>query len=458
MAIYLQDNSTRTLSGAKEIAAIRKIGNRSVGHLLEHNKGLMVFPQSLLAEKDEQGLKGQQILSYHDEEEKLKVQTHNIAGFIGCGGEDINISSRFASAEKNGKDDFFLHYMLQKVMSINLLDMPHSTSPEDDAFDWMLLFFPPLLKKALSQGLYKEYRTFEYNDARVRGPIDVSRHIRYNIPFNGKIAYKAREHSHDNPVTELVRHTIEYISQHPWGRAVLNSDADIREAVSQIREATPSYNPRERISIIQKNARKAVNHPYYTHYRSLQSLCLQILRHETLRYKSSDEKSIYGILFDVAWLWEEYLNKVFEEHNLGLKHPRNKTGEGRIYLGRNTMPRYPDYYKESGTRTVAFDAKYRRRKNVGRDDQNQMVAYLYRLKAQYGGFILPLSKNESIIDEDGQATTQNEVHELLGYGEGKAKLGYHYMTIPQNTDDYRQFIQAIQEEEDVISDTIGNNF
>lgn len=157
MAIYLQDNSTRTLSGAKEIAAIRKIGNRSVGHLLEHNKGLMVFPQSLLAEKDEQGLKGQQILSYHDEEEKLKVQVHNIAGFIGCGGEDINISSRFATAEKNGKDDFFLHYMLQKVMSINLLDMPHSTSPEDDAFDWMLLFFPPLLKKALSQGLYKEY-------------------------------------------------------------------------------------------------------------------------------------------------------------------------------------------------------------------------------------------------------------------------------------------------------------
>lgn len=451
MTINLQDNSKCTLTEAEEIAAVRKIGNRSVGDLLERNKGLLVFPLSLLEEKDEQGLKSQQILSYHDEEEKLKVQAHNIAGFIGYGGVDINISSRFAK----GKGDFFLHYMLQKVLSINLLDMPHSSSPEDEALDWMLLFFPPLLKEALSQGLYKEYRTFEYNDDRVRGPIDVSRYIRYDIPFNGKIAYRTREYSHDNPVTELVRHTIEYISTRPWGKVVLNSETGIREAVSQIREATPSYNIRERISVIQKNARKAVNHPYYTHYRSLQTLCLQILRHETLKYDRTEEKSIYGVLFDVAWLWEEYLNKVFEEHSLGLKHPRNKAGEGRIYLGRNSMPRYPDYYSEKAK--VAFDAKYRRRGSVGRDDQNQMVAYLYRLQAQYGGFILPLSENESsstIMDEDGNTVNKDEVHDLLGYGEDTAKLGYNYMTIPQNTDSYCDFIEAIKEEEENISNTI----
>ena len=36
-----------------------------------------------------------------------------------------------------------------------------------------------------------------------------------NIPFMGKIAYTTREHSYNNNLTQLVRHTIEYIKTHP---------------------------------------------------------------------------------------------------------------------------------------------------------------------------------------------------------------------------------------------------
>lgn len=46
-------------------------------------------------------------------------------------------------------------------------------------------------------------------------------HIRMNIPFNGKVACKTREHSYDNLTTELIRHRIEFIKASEFGSAVL---------------------------------------------------------------------------------------------------------------------------------------------------------------------------------------------------------------------------------------------
>ena len=47
-----------------------------------------------------------------------KLTTYNIAGFVGTQNTLLSIRSRFA--QDNG-DDYFLHYMLQKVFNINLI-------------------------------------------------------------------------------------------------------------------------------------------------------------------------------------------------------------------------------------------------------------------------------------------------------------------------------------------------
>ena len=104
-------------------------------------------------------------------------------GFVGVNDTKITIKSRFA---KNCDEDYFLHYMLQKVFSINLFDLKHNTNTES-IFDFLLYLFPYFLKRAVRQGIYKEYTKHEYNDANVRGVIDVSRHIRQNIPFSGNL-------------------------------------------------------------------------------------------------------------------------------------------------------------------------------------------------------------------------------------------------------------------------------
>ena len=72
-------------------------------------------------------------------------------------------------------------------------------------------------------------------------------------------AYRTREFSHDNHVTELIRHTIEYISKTIFGKALLENDAETRTSVAQIVSATPHYSRQEREKIIKSNL-KAINH------------------------------------------------------------------------------------------------------------------------------------------------------------------------------------------------------
>lgn len=172
--------------------------------------------------------------------------------------------------------------------------------------DW-----PHLLKSALQQGVFREYRSLKHNDSNVRGVIDVGRHLRTNIPFAGRIAYSTRDYSCDNDVTQLIRHTIEFMRTSRFGRIVLKCNREIIVYVKAIEEHTALYNKGERSAVIHRNLRLKT-HPYYTEYRPLQLLCLQILRMEEVKY-GEDDNEIHGLLFDGAWLWEEYINTLLEE-------------------------------------------------------------------------------------------------------------------------------------------------
>ena len=253
-----------------------------------------------------------------------------------------------------------------------------------------MLLFPYYLSNALQQGLYKEYRTFHHNDSNVRGVIDINRHIQRNIPFQGNVAYRERIKSVDNALTQLIRHTIEYISRHPIGMALLYRNADVRTQVLQIIEATPTYSQKDRTKIISDNLRPKV-HPYFSEYRPLQQLCLQILHQEEISMGKNSEHT-YGILFDGAWLWEEYLSSILSKE--GFVHPQNKSKKGSISLFvDNSGKRYPDLYHAESK--IVLDAKYKclesasKVSDVDRDDIHQVVSYMHVLPSNMGGLLYP---------------------------------------------------------------------
>ena len=370
---------------------LEKIAKYKIGDKFDGNRNVLVFPQDINECKDK--IRDNYIISLAD----YKISTGNIMGFVGVNDTQLDIRSRFAEGDK---EDFFLHYMLQKVFSINLFDIQH-TSTKEQIFDFLMYLFPYHLKKALAQGLFKKYRTFEHNDANIRGVIDVSRHIRQNMPFRGTVAYNTRTHSYDNEITQLIRHTIEFIKTKPSGKVVLNNDLEMRQCVSQIVAATPTYQQNLRNKIIGQNLRP-VRHPYFSAYTALQSLCIKILRHESIKFGNEKDKG--------AWLWEEYLATFLKDY--GFKHAENKKQKGgfRMFakpeddetISKNSRTLYPDFWKDD----YILDAKYKRLEGgVGREDLYQVVTYMYSKMAKNGGFIYPSEKSVEKVS-----------YKLSGYG------------------------------------------
>ena len=379
---------------------LRALSSFTIGELMADEEcEVLVWPNSINEGYDE--LKDQYIFRITEKDGKTidSLTTNNVVGFIGKGNTDIRIHSRFASSNDN---DFFLYYMLEKVMAINTFSLS-SAGKEPEVFDFLLFFFPRLLKDALSQGMYKKYVYHEYNDANIRGVVDVNRHIRLNIPTNGKIAYRTREFSYDNSVTQLIRHTIEFIRRKQFGKTVLHNDPDTEGCVQQIIQATPTFQPQQRQAIINENLRPVV-HPYYTKYAALQNLCLRILRYEKLSYGNDSNNKIHGLLIDAAWLWEEYIGQVLSE-DTDIKHYTRKNSHYHLFKDKEGAFQkiIPDYY--DGDRIVA-DAKYiplNRSRDLDADRAAPIyyktIMYMYRFNTEKGFLFHPVSQEEAKNDE-----------------------------------------------------------
>ena len=434
---------------------LRPLSQTTIGKLMEDEKNeVMVWPNSFNEGYEE--LKDQYIFSITEDKNTINsITTGNVVGFIGVGSGqskvDIRIHSRFSSDKcknNNEVNDFFLYYMLEKVMAINTFSLS-SSGKEPEVFDFLLFFFPRLLKDALSQGLYKKYVYHEYNDANIRGVVDVNRHIRLNIPANGKIAYRTREFSYDNPVTQLVRHTIEFIRKKQFGKAVLHNDPDTEGCVQQIIQATPTFQPQQRQAIINENLRP-VAHPYYTKYAALQNLCLRILRHERLSYGNDSNNKIHGLLIDAAWLWEEYVAKVLSEGENGLKHYIRKGRDYYLFVkGDKAFQQIiPDYCDEENK--IVADAKYIPLHRYDRLDADRASAvyyktimYMYRFNAENGFLFHPVAQEEAENEEVLKDTYDIE-------GREGCKLHKVGLVVPKICDgDYVKFKKLMQGHEGV---------
>ena len=403
--------------------------DRTLGNLSQEDN-IFIFPSDLEYSPDLD--KDQKILETVNRE----IKTGNVIGFLGCGQERLTISSRFSSKS----DDYFLHYLLQKVLNINLTSLDVGLSREERLYQLLIYLFPKYLEAAMRKGLYKEYQRFSHNDSHIKGVIDVGNHLKKNLPFTGNIAYTTREFTYDNPLIQLIRHTIEYIkTQKSFGAMLDNS----RETIAEVTRVTPSYKLADRAKFIRINKTKPLRHAYFREYRKLQELCLMILNREKhgLGYQ---EQKIHGILFDVAWLWEEYVHTLLSKDFI---HPRNKEKKGGISVFSDRERKvFPDFYHQN--HKIVLDAKYKKleltEKGINREDLFQLISYSYILEAEQAGLVFP--SKEKVVD--------NEIGNLAGYG---ALLKKWSIQVPEQVESYQDFIRKMESFEKVFIENLGRN-
>lgn len=428
------------------ISFLKHLSVNSIGQLLaDDGSDILVWPQSF---SDSHGdLKDMKVVEYDGK----VYQTGNLVGFIGNGKVQLEVASRFF-ADGCGTDNF-LYYMLSRRCQLNMVDMQVGKGSVG-ALDLQMFLFPRFLKEAMRQGMFKKYIKKDFNDANVRGVINVNRHIRKNYPDNGRIAYSTREFSYDNEVTQLIRHTIEYMDSTPMGRALLRADKDMESYVRCIVQHTPNYRRNERHKVIAEN-RMPLTHPYFTAYKSLQQLCMSILRMDRISHGYEDTK-VHGILIDVAWLWEEYIADILKE--VGFRH-HTKQNAFRLFndiLDNNAFQTViPDYvYTDENGKYIVSDAKYiplHRFRQMSADKAGAVyyktIMYMYRFATDIGYLFHPCSKADAkhleVTHSDYEIANGRDCH-LYEIG----------LVVPDETD-FKDFIPRMREAENAFKNTIS---
>lgn len=376
----IKDNSEKKKEDFSTISNVtEKIADKTLGEL--EKEGVFVFSG---IEQGDGGLTKEQIIlqSYNN-----FYRTGNVMGFLGYGDERLVIESRFGSAN----NDYFLQYMLQHVLDFpSIINLETEANSSNNVLNLLVFLFPRYLKNAMRKGLLKIYIHKNYNNSNPKGAINIARHIKENTPFVGNIAYSQREHSYDNFLIELIRHTIEFIKNQSYGSRLL---AQVKDEVKLIIEATQNFRPYDKLKIILENKKNIIRHAYFKEYRTLQSLCVLILQSKKQQIGSGTNR-VYGLLFDGAWLWEEYIASLVKGT---FYHPMNKNGKGaqRLFSG-NVGLIYPDFISRNDKERVIADAKYKPIGNIGNNDYLQMLAYMLRFDAKTGIYFYPESnKNTS---------------------------------------------------------------
>lgn len=408
---------------------IQELANKDLSVLAKNN--FIIFPQQL-SESDDLD-KDQYLFQQRNEE----TWTCNVVGIISDSKDDIRINSRFS---KTNHEDYFLRYMIQTVLNYNVTNNKVAVSQEMSYYDLLIFLFPYFLNAALKKGIYKEYVRKEYNDANIKGPIDVARHIRKNVPFYGKVAYRTREFSYDNHVTELIRHTIEKVQLEQ--NFLLANNEDTKENVRLIKQLTPAYSRIDRASTLQASILNPVKHSYFEEYAILQKLCNQILTEEKTGF-GDDQDQVHGIIIDVAWLWEEYIWKITNWKHYGRKKELAKKQLFKKLGTESQQHRYPDFEYMG----IPIDTKYKRKIDK-RNDYNQLTTYIHIMQSSIGGFLQPTDK----FREQGYTW----LGELYGGGE----LFSYKLYIPQEYEDYADFQKQMKQSENQLKklDIKNNNF
>ena len=436
--LTINDNSQRIKEDFSEVAAVtEKVADKTIKQL--YRDGIFIFPK--LIKDTEDITKDQMILQSVND----SYRSGNVMGFLGYGNERLIIKSRFCEND----NDYFFQYMLGRVLKCtNIIDLKTDANHDNSLFNILPFLFPYHLKAAMRKGVFKTYICNEYNNEDVKGTIAVALHVLKNTPFTGNVAYRQREYSFDNHLMELVRHTIEFIKKKPYGNTLL---IQVKNEVNLVMDATPEYEFNDKRKIIIENKHNTVRHAFYSEYRVLQRLCILILQHQKHQI-GSGTRQIYGILFDGAWLWEEYINTLIKDDFF---HPMNKGGKGAQRLfAENTGLIYPDFISQDNKVRVIADAKYKPVDNIGNKDYLQLLAYMFRFDAKKGFYFYP---EVATADDLTLFMNKGSTYEENVKPREDVCIIKHGLKIPNHTYNYVDFVAKMEKCEQEFKKVIDNH-
>ena len=393
--------------------------------------------------------------------------TREYVGFLEVNGESIFIGSRF-----DANDTFyFTHYILSEALGLKARlfpDMHVNVGIERILEELLSIVFINQIDFAYRKGIYRKYQTFEKNDPKIRGKIDIARHIRSNLLFNGNIAYSYREFTIDNEINRLILTAYDLLEKRCGEllQYLTRTKREVLNYISQLRNKMQPASRQETKDLLKRVNRKIV-HPFYKDWEAVRKTSLLILRHMGIHINDMTSHDTTGILIDMNKIWEMYLEKVMRTNlpNIIWVNPQEK----KFFLKRNSSFKmiYPDFclynnhqnnQQQERHLEMILDAKYKNswesiaeyNEDVNkwpREDCFQLVSYMHIFACHKGGIICPVKQKKNTLQNFIEAS-------ICSKGNKDEKFLVFPLKIPSNRENIGSFISDIKKNEKEFCKTI----
>lgn len=351
------------------------------------------FKSKRIFEQDEERL----ILKLYSKEKAEKeyfIQTGLYAGVLFHKGCKINITTKYG--------DTFLKRMLNFVNDI-YVDNEQIKAKKDETENQFLFIIAHLfiqsLEKAVVLGLPQQYQKQQERSQKVRGNIDFNDYLKRDIPFQGKLTSTFRERMYVQEIVDVLYLALRKLES-VFGKEIHSRLLGLNQFLKQ------QYSGRfASYETIQKaKTHQTINNPMYRSFKKvLEYAEIILLNKDLIPDNEKQNLAITGYLFDIAELYEIYLEKL-----LSRNFPEwFVSGQVEIPIYQKQFYRrsiFPDLimkHKTSG-KIIALDAKFKKmetqNKDIDRADLHQIHSYsgYYQKDLIASGLIYPLSKQLNI--------------------------------------------------------------
>ncbi len=329
-----------------------------------------------------------------EQEKEYIVQTGLYAGVLFHKGCKVNITTKYG--------DTFLKRMLNFVNDI-YVDNEQVNAKKDEAENQFLFIIAYLFiqsfEKASVLGLPQEYRKHKERSHKVRGSIDFNEYLKRDIPFQGKLTTAFRERMYVQEIVDVLYIVLRKLER-IFGKEINSRLLGLNQLLKQCYSGRfVNYETIQRA----KN-HQSINNPLYSGFKNVLDYAeIILLDKELMPDNESNQLSTSGFLFDIAELFELYLEKLLNRNfpDWVVSSQEELSLYQQKFYSRSMFPDLIMKHRES-QRTVVFDAKFKmmemKNKDVDRNDLHQIHSYsgYYRDDLIASGLIYPLSQNIDI--------------------------------------------------------------
>lgn len=307
-----------------------------------------------------------------------KIKFINYVGIIKVKNLIVEILPKISLSNDIIKDREMLMFMLSKCnkLSVDIKELLNSNILNNSLLDILAKVFSKKLLNELQKGLYREYVSKEEALSMIKGKILISKSIKENTINKNKMNCKYDEFTEDNLFNAILKRAINVILFSIKNNDVKKELNIINNIFNDISDIYISNN------IILNYKLNRMNNRFLECF----TLAKLILLNSSMD-KSLGKENGFSILFEMNYLYEEYigvlLKEVFNNTNISIN-----TQEKSRYLLRNTLKERneialkPDIviYKDNKPKVI-IDTKWKsssinNREIYSQSDIYQMYAYI----------------------------------------------------------------------------------